>query len=73
MLAAQVILGLAAGYLGCGLVFGAAFVAVGVGRVDPAARGTGLGFRLLILPGTAALWPLLAVRWLRAARREEHP
>ena len=24
------------------------------------------GFRLLILPGAAALWPLLLLRWLRA-------
>ena len=48
-----------------GLLFGVCFVTVGVSRLDPMARGTGPGFRLLILPGVAALWPLLLYRWLR--------
>ncbi|MBI1765305.1 MAG: hypothetical protein HYR56_28150 [Acidobacteria bacterium] len=48
-----------------GLLFAPAFVAFGVTRLDAAARGTGLGFRLLILPGVAALWPLLLWRWLQ--------
>lgn len=51
-------------YLGVGVVFAIAFVFKGVGKVDPAAREGTLGFRLLILPGTAALWPILARRWL---------
>ena len=51
-------------YLGVGLVFAIAFVWKGVGRVDPAAKEGTLGFRLLILPGVAALWPILARRWL---------
>lgn len=59
---------LAAGcYLAAGLVFALAFVTAGVQRVDPAARGGTWGFRLLILPGAAALWPLLLARWLRGA------
>ncbi len=33
--------------------------------LDIAARGAGLGFRLLITPGVVALWPFLAWRWLR--------
>jgi hypothetical protein len=70
---AQALLGLCLIYLGCGLLFGVAFVAVGVGRVDVAARGAPLGFRLLILPGTVAFWPLLAVRWVRACRQGENP
>jgi hypothetical protein len=48
------------------VVFAAAFVIRGVQRVDPAAKGAPLGFRLLILPGCAALWPLLLGRWMRA-------
>jgi len=39
-------------------------VGKGVDRIDPNARGAGLGFRLLILPGSAALWPLLLRRWI---------
>ena len=68
MTVAEVIVLALSAYLACGLLFGLAFVTAGVGRVDAAARGTSAGFRLLILPGTAALWPFLAVRWLRAAR-----
>ena len=52
-------------YLGIGLLFALLFVIWGVGRIDPQARGGTWGFRLLILPGTVALWPLLARRWLR--------
>lgn len=50
-----------------GLLFAVAFVSFGVTRVDAAAQGTGRGFRLLILPGVAALWPLLLRRWLQGA------
>lgn len=52
-------------YAGIGLVFGVAFVSYGVSRLDVEARGAGLGFRLIILPGVAALWPLLLYRWMR--------
>jgi hypothetical protein len=54
-------------YLGLGLLFAVAFAWRGVQRVDPRARGSRLGFRLLLVPGAAALWPLLAGRWLRGA------
>lgn len=66
-LASSIVLALAI-YAALGALFGLAFVILGVTRVDPAARGTGPGFRLLILPGVAALWPLLALRWLRGDR-----
>ncbi len=55
-------------YLAMGLGVGLAFVAGGVARVDHAARGAPLGFRLVILPGCVALWPLIAARWRRALR-----
>ena len=70
MTVAESILVLVSIYLACGLLFGLAFVTAGVGRVDAAARGTSAAFRLLILPGTAALWPFLAARWVRAVRSE---
>ena len=54
-----------------GLVFGVAFVTMGIQRVDSVAEHAPLGFRLIVLPGAAALWPLLLVRWLRAAPRSE--
>jgi hypothetical protein len=51
-------------YLALGVVFAVPFVIRGAGRIDPAAREGSWGFRLLIFPGTVALWPLLARRWL---------
>ena len=54
-------------YAVVGSLFGLAFVVRGVDRIDPAAAGASWSFRLLILPGSAALWPVLAWRWLRSA------
>jgi hypothetical protein len=70
---AEFLLAVAAPYGLLGLVVGVPFVLWGAGRVDPAARGTGPGFRLLILPGAAALWPLLAWKWWRAIGTEGVP
>jgi hypothetical protein len=63
---AEAFLALAGTYLGLGLIFALAFVTRGVGRVDAAAAAGSLGFRLLLVPGSATLWPLLALRWHRA-------
>jgi hypothetical protein len=68
---AQVILWAAAAYLGLGVMFALPFVIVGAGRIDPSARDASWAFRVLILPGSAALWPCLLVRWLHASRFEE--
>ncbi len=51
-------------YFGAGLLFAIAFVARGAGVIDPGAQHAKLGFRLLILPGSALLWPYLLRRWL---------
>ncbi len=53
-------------YATAGLLFALVFAAFGVQRVDPAARGAGLGFRLLVIPGAAAFWPLLLWKWMRS-------
>ena len=50
-------------YAGVGLLFGVAFVTRGAARIDPQAVGGSWGFRLAILPGVVALWPLVARRW----------
>ena len=51
-------------YLVAGLLFAIPFVARGVNRIDPVARESSWGFRLIILPGVIALWPVLARRWV---------
>ena len=50
-------------YMACGLLFAIAFSLVGVKKIDPHASHGSWGFRLLIVPGTMALWPLLLRRW----------
>ena len=57
-------------YFTAGLVFAIPFVIFGVQRVDPAAHGWAVGFRILIIPGVTLFWPLLATRLLRGKR---HP
>jgi hypothetical protein len=52
-------------YVLVGLVFAGFFVSLGVQRLDSEAKGSGIGFRLLILPGVAAFWPMLLARWSR--------
>jgi len=52
-------------YASLGLVFAVPFVFFGLQRLDSDAQGSGVGFRLLILPGIAAFWPLFLYRWRR--------
>ena len=68
---AQTFIALLGIYLAIGVLFSVPFVAIGVARVDPAARGASWGFRMLILPAVVALWPLLARRWVGGRTRPE--
>ncbi len=54
-------------YAALGFLFAIAFVSFGVQRIDPEAHETKLGFRLLIIPGVTAFWPLMLKRWLSGA------
>ena len=56
---------LLATYLGMGFLFASPFVLLGVKRMDPHAAHGSWGFRVLIIPGTMLLWPMLARRWLK--------
>jgi hypothetical protein len=71
MLLAEWIVAIFIVYLVIGVLFALIFVTIGVSRLDPAARGAGFGFRLLIVPGAAALWPVLAWRWQKGAPPRE--
>jgi hypothetical protein len=66
MVVAEIILLLIAAYMIVGLFFGIAFVMRGALRIDEAVHGAPIIFRILILPGCAAFWPLMAFKWRRA-------
>lgn len=53
-------------YAAAGLTVGIAFVTAGASRVLPGSASFTPGARLLILPGAAALWPYVLLRWLRS-------
>ena len=61
---------LAQAYAAIGLPTALGFLAFGLARIDPGARGA-YGFRPLLLPGLVLLWPLVLVRWAILARAPE--
>lgn len=61
MTPADLIVALVQAYAGLGAVAAALFLTVGIGRIDPEARGSYL-FRLLMIPGAIGLWPLVLWR-----------
>jgi hypothetical protein len=65
--AAGLVANLLEAYLLVGVGFAVVFLPRAAARVDPHLGGSPLAVRLLILPGVAALWPLMAWRWLRGA------
>ena len=69
MIAAETIAGVLGAYAAFGVIFAIAFVVRGIRSVDPVATGSTIGFRLIVFPGVAALWPLLLRMWLLKGRR----
>jgi hypothetical protein len=64
MVIAETLVALLYLYAGAGLAFAVPFVLRGVERIDSQARGAGWGFRLILLPGVVAFWPVLLRRWI---------
>ncbi len=58
-MAAEVFIAILAVYGLAGLLFAIVFVTIGIQRFDPVAEHAPVSFRLMVLPGVAALWPLL--------------
>ena len=52
---AELFVGVLTAYALAGAVFAAAFVTLGIHRVDPVAEQAPVGFRLIVMPGVAAL------------------
>jgi hypothetical protein len=53
-------------YVLLGIVTAVAFVIFGVSQVLPPAATVTVGARILLLPGAAALWPYVLLRWLKS-------
>jgi len=66
--AANMIVSGAGVYLAVGVLLALAFVFHAIARLDDAADGASIWFRLLIFSGAALLWPVVLVRWLTGRR-----
>lgn len=64
----NIILAVIAIYLMLGFLFAIAFVIKGVNVVDEGAHGSTIGFRIIIIPGTIALWPVLLRKWMKTVK-----
>ncbi|MBI4274591.1 MAG: hypothetical protein HY659_07825 [Rhizobiales bacterium] len=63
---ATILLAAIAFYAVAGIVLAIAFVTYGVTRVLPEPVTVTFGARLVLLPGAAALWPVVLRRWIKA-------
>ena len=61
----SLIVPIVAAYIGVGILFGIFFAVSGAARLDSAAIGSPITFRILTIPAATALWPLLLVKMLR--------
>jgi hypothetical protein len=50
-------------YLLLGLIFSVPFLIVGITRLDSTVGSSPHLFRIVVLPGSIALWPVLAWKW----------
>lgn len=66
-MAAAIIVDCVTVWLAIGVIVGVTFLFLGIGRIDPAARGS-YAFRPLLLPGLVLLWPYVAFRWFVLSR-----
>ena len=56
-------------YAAAGVVTALAFVSVGLSQVLNPPMPATLGARILLLPGSFALWPYILIRWCKARSR----
>lgn len=60
-------------YLLIGLIFAVPFVTLGIGRIDEGAKESRWGFRMIVIPGVIAVWPLLLRKWMHSPNGTEKP
>lgn len=61
-----IVLVIAVIYLALGFIFAIPFIIKGVSTIDDGAKGSSIGFRIIILPGVIVFWPLLLKKWIKA-------
>lgn len=64
----SVLLNVATVYAGCGLIIAVLFLARWCKSFDPSAMDGSWGFRVLIVPGIIALWPVILAKVLSVRR-----
>lgn len=69
MLWAEIIVYTTFVYLAIGVLFALWFAAFGITKFDDSAKGTSIGFRLIIFFGAVPFWLLLAKRLLKDEKR----
>ncbi|CAN5727043.1 hypothetical protein BH10BAC3_BH10BAC3_05440 [soil metagenome] len=57
-------------YVLIGVVFTVLFIFRGLQKVDEGTHGSTLGFKLIIIPGCIALWPVLLRKWIKPTRHK---
>ena len=62
---AYLFVGLLGIYLLTGLVFSIVLLVKGLSTLDPNTKTTGIGFKILMMPGIIAFWPILWRKWKR--------
>lgn len=67
MLFLNILVWLVTGYIVVGIILASILSFTQIHKIDPAARRASLGFRLIVLPGLAMLWPLIVLRVVRGA------
>ena len=66
----EILLNLLTVYVICGFVFSIAFLIAGINKIDEAARGSTIGFKMIIIPGVIIFWPYLLRKWIMATKEK---
>ena len=68
MAAIEIILIIVVVYLALGVLFLIPFLIKGITKVDDGARGSNIGFKIIIIPGVVVFWPVLLSKWIKTNR-----
>ena len=52
-------------YLIIGILFSTVILIKGLSSLDPNTKSSGVGFKIIIIPGLIAFWPILWRKWMK--------